>query len=175
LGVIASGKLAEKEHRVTDKNRPKDLSSQITSAVPLPDFLSELHALPATGSASATSPVKALPKRSALLVVKRGPNAGSGFLLNQPSTSAGRHPRSDIFLDDVTVSRRHAEFRWRNDDLQVVDVGSLNGTYVNRERVESAVLFPGDEVQIGKFRLLFLRSEDDQRAQARAASTAQRG
>ena len=100
--------------------------------------------------------VDALPAGSALLVVKRGPNAGSRFLLDRDTTSAGRHPDSDIFLDDVTVSRRHAEFRLENSEFQVVDVGSLNGTYVNREPVDSAVLSNGDEVQIGKFRLVFL-------------------
>src|SRR5258708_7642360 len=77
---------------------------------------------------SAVSRGEELPAGSALLVVKRGPNAGSRFLLDQPVTAAGRHPRSDIFLDDVTVSRRHAEFRWENDEFQVVDLGSLNGT-----------------------------------------------
>ena len=97
-----------------------------------------------------------LPAGSALIVVERGPNAGSRFLLDQPVTSVGRHPGSDIFLDDVTVSRRHAEFRWENDEFHVVDVGSLNSTYVNREPVDSAVLVNGDEVQIGKFRLTFL-------------------
>lgn len=97
-----------------------------------------------------------MPAGSALLVVKRGPNAGSRFLLDQATTSAGRHPDSDIFLDDVTVSRRHAEFRLENNEFSVVDVGSLNGTYVNREPVDSAVLANGDEVQIGKFRLVFL-------------------
>jgi pSer/pThr/pTyr-binding forkhead associated (FHA) protein len=71
-------------------------------------------------------------------------------------TSVGRHPGSDVFLDDVTVSRRHAEFRWENDEFHVVDVGSLNSTYVNREAVDSAVLVNGDEIQIGKFRLTFL-------------------
>jgi pSer/pThr/pTyr-binding forkhead associated (FHA) protein len=91
-----------------------------------------------------------------LLVVKRGPNAGSRFLLDRTTTSAGRHPDSDIFLDDVTVSRRHAEFRRDAGDFVVVDVGSLNGTYVNREPVDTAVLTNGDEVQIGKFRLVFL-------------------
>ena len=93
---------------------------------------------------------------SALLVVKRGPNAGSRFLLDQAVTTAGRHPDSDIFLDDVTVSRRHAEFRKNGDSYEVVDVGSLNGTYVNREPKNSAVLANGDEVQVGKFRLVFL-------------------
>ena len=96
-----------------------------------------------------------------LLVVKRGPNAGSRFLLDQPVTLAGRHPISDIFLDDVTVSRRHAEFRWQNDELHIADVDSLHGTYVNREPVASAVLVNGDEVQIGKFRLVFVRSKND--------------
>jgi pSer/pThr/pTyr-binding forkhead associated (FHA) protein len=102
------------------------------------------------------SGVDALPSGSALLVVKRGPNAGSRFLLDQDTTSAGRHPDSDIFLDDVTVSRRHAEFRRDGAQFVVVDVGSLNGTYVNREPVDQAVLSGGDEVQIGKFRLVFL-------------------
>ena len=93
---------------------------------------------------------------SALLVVKRGPNAGSRFLLDQDVTTAGRHPDSDIFLDDVTVSRRHVEFRRDGVDFAVYDVGSLNGTYVNRERIDSAVLSGGDKVQIGKFRLVYL-------------------
>jgi hypothetical protein len=98
----------------------------------------------------------ALAPGSALLVVKRGPNAGSRFLLDQDVTTAGRHPDSDIFLDDVTVSRRHAEFRREGTGYGVHDVGSLNGTYVNRERIEAAVLSGGDEVQIGKFRLVYL-------------------
>ncbi len=93
---------------------------------------------------------------SALLVVKRGPNAGSRFLLDQDVTTAGRHPDSDIFLDDVTVSRRHAEFRREGSGYTVHDVGSLNGTYVNRERIDAAPLSGGDEVQIGKFRLVYL-------------------
>ena len=100
--------------------------------------------------------VDALTPGSALLVVKRGPNAGSRFLLDQDVTTAGRHPDSDIFLDDVTVSRRHAEFRREGSGYTVHDVGSLNGTYVNRERIESARLSGGDEVQIGKFRLVYL-------------------
>ena len=102
--------------------------------------------------------VDALPPGSALLVVKRGPNAGSRFLLDQDLTTAGRHPDSHIFLDDVTVSRRHVEFRREGDGFAVYDVGSLNGTYVNRERIDSAVLAGGDEVQIGKFRVVYLTS-----------------
>lgn len=97
----------------------------------------------------------------ALLVVKRGSNAGARFLLDQDTTTAGRHSEADIFLDDVTVSRRHAEFR-KNDDgqFEVVDVGSLNGTYVNREPRNSQVLEVGDEIQIGKFRLVFITKQD---------------
>ena len=102
------------------------------------------------------SAADSLPPGTALLVVLRGPNAGSRFLLDSDFTSAGRHPDSDIFLDDVTVSRRHAEFYRHGDRFTVRDVGSLNGTYVNRERIEEAELFGGDEVQIGKFRLLFM-------------------
>jgi hypothetical protein len=98
----------------------------------------------------------ALAPGSALLVVKRGPNAGSRFLLDQDVTTAGRHPDSDIFLDDVTVSRRHAEFRREGSGYSVHDVGSLNGTYVNRQRIEVGALAGGDEVQIGKFRLVYL-------------------
>jgi hypothetical protein len=100
--------------------------------------------------------IDALSPGSALLVVKRGPNAGSRFLLDQDVTTAGRHQDSDIFLDDVTVSRRHAEFRREGSGFTVHDVGSLNGTYVNRERIDAVPLAGGDEVQIGKFRLIYL-------------------
>ncbi len=100
--------------------------------------------------------IDALTPGSALLVVKRGPNAGSRFLLDQDVTTAGRHPDSEIFLDDVTVSRRHAEFRREGSGYTVHDVGSLNGTYVNRERIDAVALSGGDEVQIGKFRLVYL-------------------
>jgi pSer/pThr/pTyr-binding forkhead associated (FHA) protein len=99
-----------------------------------------------------------LPSGSALLVVKRGPNAGSRFLLDKDVTTVGRHPESDIFLDDVTVSRRHAEFHRQADGFAVRDVGSLNGTYLNRERIEESPLTGGDEVQIGKFRLVYFTS-----------------
>ncbi|MGN6473976.1 MAG: FHA domain-containing protein [Mycobacteriales bacterium] len=99
-----------------------------------------------------------LPTGFALLVVQRGPNAGSRFLLDQEVTTAGRHPDSDIFLDDVTVSRKHATFTRTPSGYVVADAGSLNGTYLNRERIESASLGNGDEVQIGKFRLLFFTS-----------------
>ena len=106
-------------------------------------------------SAADQAAVDALPPGSALLVVRRGPNSGSRFLLDSDVTTAGRHPSSDIFLDDVTVSRRHAEFTRSDDGFTVRDVGSLNGTYVNRERIDEAQLSGGDEVQIGKYRLVF--------------------
>jgi pSer/pThr/pTyr-binding forkhead associated (FHA) protein len=99
--------------------------------------------------------VDALPRGSALLVVQRGPNAGSRFLLDQDISTVGRHPDSDVFLDDVTVSRRHARFERDGDHFRVIDVGSLNGTYVNRDRTDALLLSNGDEVQIGKFRLIF--------------------
>ena len=111
------------------------------------------------GDGEAAAAADALPSGAALLVVKRGPNAGSRFLLDKDMTTAGRHPESDIFLDDVTVSRRHAEFRRTPDGgFAVRDVGSLNGTYLNRERIDEAELSSSDEVQIGKFRLVFLAS-----------------
>ena len=104
--------------------------------------------------------VDALPTGSALLVVLRGPNAGSRFLLDTDSVSAGRHPDSDIFLDDITVSRRHAEVQRTDEGYMVADSGSLNGTYVNQKRVERAALRHGDELQIGKFRLVFFERDD---------------
>jgi pSer/pThr/pTyr-binding forkhead associated (FHA) protein len=103
--------------------------------------------------------VDGLSAGNALLVVKRGPNAGSRFQLDRDKITAGRHPESDIFLDDVTVSRRHAEFRRSGDGYEVADIGSLNGTYVNREPIEVTTLSNGDEVQIGKFRLVFLSGD----------------
>ena len=113
-----------------------------TTSVFRADLLKEMES--GAGSSPTATSADNLPEGSALLIVKRGPNAGSRFLLDRETTTAGRHPESDIFLDDVTVSRRH------------VDVGSLNGTYVNREPKNSEVLSTGDEVQIGKFRLVFL-------------------
>jgi pSer/pThr/pTyr-binding forkhead associated (FHA) protein len=110
--------------------------------------------------------VDGLPAGSALLVVQRGPGSGSRFLLDKDTVDAGRHPDSDIFLDDVTVSRHHAEFGRVGDSFEVTDVGSLNGTYVNRDRIESVVLKDGDEVQIGKFRLVFYAGHGDAAAGA---------
>ncbi len=104
--------------------------------------------------------VDALRPGTALLVVLRGPNTGARFLLDDDEVSSGRHPDSDIFLDDVTVSRKHAVFSRTAEGFVVRDVGSLNGTYVNRNRIDQAVLQTGDEVQIGKFRLVFYAAKD---------------
>jgi pSer/pThr/pTyr-binding forkhead associated (FHA) protein len=108
------------------------------------------------GDEDVTVTIPELPEGVGVLVVKRGPNAGSRFMLDGALTRVGRHPDSDIFLDDVTVSRRHAEFVRQDRAYVVRDVGSLNGTYLNRERVEEAQLENGDEVQIGKFKLVYL-------------------
>ena len=118
---------------------------------------SEAPETPESGLSTADrSAIDALPEGSALLVVQRGPNSGARFLLDSEKTTAGRRPDSDIFLDDVTVSRRHAEFLRRPGGVFVVrDVGSLNGTYVQRDRIDEVVLRDGDEVQIGKYRMVF--------------------
>ena len=100
--------------------------------------------------------IQALRPGTALLVVMRGPNNGARFLLDDESVSAGRHPDSDIFLDDITVSRRHAEVVRTADGYRLRDAGSLNGTYLNRERIDDAPIGDGDELQIGKYKLLFL-------------------
>ncbi|MDO5662087.1 MAG: FHA domain-containing protein [Brachybacterium sp.] len=101
------------------------------------------------------SAIEALPQGSALLIVRKGPNLGARFLLDADRTVVGRHPNSEIFLDDVTVSRKHAAFVRESEGIVVRDLGSLNGTYVGRERVDEALLQPGQEVQIGKYRLTF--------------------
>ena len=142
---------------MSDNNNNQDVQVETTSVFRA-DLLKEMEsgaAAPATGS-DITPPAGA-----AILIVKRGPNAGARFLLDQETTTAGRHPESDIFLDDVTVSRRHAEFRLNDGTFEVVDVGSLNGTYVNREPRNSQVLSIGDEIQIGKIRLVFIAGPEN--------------
>ena len=100
--------------------------------------------------------VEALPQSSALLIVQRGPGSGQRYLLDTDEVMAGRHPDCDIFLDDITVSRHHMKFVRNGQQFSVVDLGSLNGTYVNRTLIDGEVsLRPGDEVQIGKFRMVF--------------------
>jgi hypothetical protein len=90
-----------------------------------------------------------------VLHIARGPNAGSNFAIGETRLQAGRHPDSDVFLDDITVSRRHATFERTAAGVEVRDVGSLNGTYVNRDRIDRRVLADGDEIQIGRYVIVF--------------------
>lgn len=100
--------------------------------------------------------VENLPLGSAMLLVQRGPDAGARFLLDTDLVTVGRHPDSDIFLDDISVSRRHANFTRTETGYVISDLGSLNGSYVNRDRIDTDVaLTGGDEVQIGKYRLIY--------------------
>ena len=92
---------------------------------------------------------------TALLIATRGALSGSRYLLDEDEVTVGRDPRADILLDDSTVSRQHAVFRRENGAYTVIDAGSLNGTYVNRQRVDKATLKNGDEIMIGKFRLIY--------------------
>ncbi|WP_246569119.1 FHA domain-containing protein [Polymorphospora rubra] len=137
----------DREHPLLDVTSTFDLRS-------FAEFRETRSRDSATGGIAAS-----LPPGAALLAIHQGPNAGARFLLDTDLTTSGRHPDSDIFLDDVTVSRRHGEFHRNGDTFTVRDAGSLNGTYVNRERVESATLNDGDEVQIGKFRMTFIAAQ----------------
>ena len=130
----------------------EDHSEIESTTVGLPK-LEPLQNLPL--EAEERSALAALPVGSALLVAHEGPNRGARFLLDQGRVTVGRHPDADIFLDDVTVSRQHAVFEKEGNDFRVVDTGSLNGTYVNHDRVDSLVLRTGMELQIGKFRLSY--------------------
>lgn len=131
---------------------PLVMVSETTKVIPAVSEDNDVDELNSDEKAAVT----ALPSGSSLLVVRRGPNAGARFLLDRDEVSAGRHPRSDIFLDDITVSRHHVTFLRRPEGVVLRDVGSLNGTYVNRSLVEGdVVLNDGDEVQIGKFRMIY--------------------
>jgi pSer/pThr/pTyr-binding forkhead associated (FHA) protein len=137
-----------------DPNRDPNRGPETTvsfAGVGLPD----VEQAPIGLTADEVVAVHALPPTSALLVMQRGPSAGSRFLLDSERTTAGRSTQADIFLDDVTVSRKHAEFVREGQVFWVRDVGSLNGTYVNRQRIDQVALHSGDEVQIGKFRMTF--------------------
>jgi pSer/pThr/pTyr-binding forkhead associated (FHA) protein len=137
---------------------PSETTATITFGGPATPTAEGEHREAGSLNDSDAAAVDALPPGSALLVVQRGPSAGSRFLLDTEVVSAGRHPESEIFLDDVTVSRRHAEFRRTPEGYRVADVGSLNGTYVNRDRIDEVALQGGDEVQIGKYRLVYFAS-----------------
>jgi pSer/pThr/pTyr-binding forkhead associated (FHA) protein len=125
------------------------------------DFRLQLAAMEAGISDDEKDAISALPSGSALLVVRRGPNVGARFLLDSDVTVAGRDTGADIFLDDVTVSRRHAEVVRTGTAVQVRDLGALNGTYFDGVRIDSALLSDGAEVQVGKFRLTFYASRAD--------------
>jgi hypothetical protein len=150
-GPVGKGPLGPPASQVRPP-RPGETTTTLSLNRDEPDYGDDLYADPAS--------VAQLPVGSAMLLVLRGPNAGSQFRLDGDLTTAGRHPDSDIFLDDVTVSRRHAEFYRESGRFTVRDVGSLNGTYVNGSRIEETELAANDEVQIGKFRLKFLASPD---------------
>ncbi|MEY4296388.1 MAG: hypothetical protein RL016_234 [Actinomycetota bacterium] len=129
---------------------------------PTQRFPDDLIVNPQDGlDAEEVAAISALPSGSALLVVKRGASDGARFLLDTDLAKAGRHPNADIFLDDVTVSRKHAEFVRTGRIFEVRDQASLNGTYLNGVRIDSAALSNGDEVQIGKFKLTFYSSPAD--------------
>jgi pSer/pThr/pTyr-binding forkhead associated (FHA) protein len=125
------------------------------------DFAAQVAAMDGELSTEEQDAIASLPSGSALLIVRRGPNIGARFLLDSDSTTAGRHPDADIFLDDVTVSRRHTEFLRHGSAFELKDLGSLNGTYFDGVRIENALLTDGAEVQIGKFRLTFYASRVD--------------
>ena len=147
-----------------------DEATQVPSSTPGPDqtatfsqsFIDQVKALEAVDvTPEEQEAIASLPSGSALLIVRRGPSQGARFLLDVDVTTCGRHPDSDIFLDDVTVSRRHAEFRRNGAEFEVRDLASLNGTYYEGERVERHALTDGDEVQVGKFHLTFFASRVD--------------
>ncbi|GAA3799067.1 FHA domain-containing protein [Micrococcus endophyticus] len=121
--------------------------------------LTELAPLVAADlSAEESDAIRALPAGSALLLADGGPEKAARFLLDQDVVTVGRHPDADIFLDDVTVSRRHAEFRAEAGGHRLVDMNSLNGTFVNHDRVDDVLLRSGMHVQIGKYRLTYFTS-----------------
>ena len=129
-----------------------------------PEFQQKLQGLESGVSLEEQEIIAAVPAESGLLIVRKGPNVGARFLLDQDSTVAGRHPEADIFLDDVTVSRRHAEFVRHGSSFEVKDMGSLNGTYFDGVHVDQALLHDGAEVQVGKFRMTFYASRSQRDA-----------
>lgn len=118
---------------------------------------------PTVSTPVVTDPDGVAPSGVGMLIVRQGAKRGSRMALDTDLVTIGRHPDSEIFLDDITVSRRHAEIVRSAAGHEVRDVGSLNGTYVNKAIVESAVLRDGDELQVGKFKLVYvaLGGEED--------------
>jgi pSer/pThr/pTyr-binding forkhead associated (FHA) protein len=155
--VIDSKKANEPQRKVA----PDNYSNTDTTMTFGQEFAAQLASLDGDVTAEEQEAIAALPSGSALLVVRRGPNAGARFLLDADVTTVGRHPNADIFLDDVTVSRRHAEFLRHGTKFEVKDLVSLNGTYFDGVRIDTALLHDGAEVQVGKFRLTFYASRHD--------------
>ncbi|MDJ0318198.1 MULTISPECIES: FHA domain-containing protein [Arthrobacter] len=146
---------------VNDQANAQDHSGATdTTSIHLPPVQAGSLTVPVLASDEENA-VSSLPTGSALLIAHVGPNAGARFLLDSKVTTAGRHPDADIFLDDVTVSRRHVNFLKYDGGFEVIDAGSLNGTYVNGDRVDAVRLRSGNEVQIGKFRLTYYFSAAD--------------
>ena len=151
--------MAHSEHKDTaDENTPGETDTTIHFTS---EFAAQLAALGGDVTPEEQQAIAALPSGSALLVVRRGPNVGARFLLDADVTTVGRHSNADIFLDDVTVSRRHTQFLRHGTAFEIKDLGSLNGTYFDGVRIDSAMLNDGAEVQIGKFRLTFYASRVD--------------
>lgn len=146
--------MAREDYNAAQAGQRRELGVEDTTSISLPPQ-SEATSVEPKLSADERAAVAALPAGSALLIAHSGPNSGARFLLDQDVTTAGRHPNADVFLDDVTVSRKHVEFRRTAEGFRVVDSMSLNGTYVNNDRVDTLLLRTGNEVQIGKFRLTF--------------------
>lgn len=143
----------------TEKNSAHHPSSDSadTSAFPSTEFAGSVADI-ADLAPDERDVIAALPRNSALLIIRRGPDQGARYLLDNDLHVAGRHPDSDIFLDDVTVSRQHAEFRRTPHGFEVRDLGSLNGTYVAGQLIDRAALIDGIEVMVGKFRLTYFGS-----------------
>ena len=149
---------------MNDSNAPKDPAERdLTSTIHLSALRSVPKPRPLEEIYSFLSPqereiVSQLPKNSAMLIVIAGANKGARFLIDSDETTIGRDPKSEIFLDDVTVSRVHAKIlRDESGDFKVKDQGSLNGSYLNAHQISESNLAVGDEIQIGKFRLTYFK------------------
>lgn len=155
--MIDSKKTNEPQRKVA----PENYSNTDTTMTFGQEFAAQLASIDGDVTVEEQEAIAALPSGSALLIVRRGPNSGARFLLDADVTTVGRHPNADIFLDDVTVSRRHAEFLRSGTTFEVKDLVSLNGTYFDGVRIDKALLHDGAEVQVGKFRLTFYASRHD--------------
>lgn len=155
--MVDMGNNAGVNDRADSQDQP---SASATTSIQLPPVSAGSVSTPAL-AADEQNAINSLPAGSALLIAHAGPNAGARFLLDGNITTVGRHPDADIFLDDVTVSRRHVQFQKVEGGFELTDSGSLNGTYVNGDRVDSVQLQTGSEVQIGKFRLTYYFSSAD--------------